>query len=107
VAQVRRQDEAFAAPLVAAAKSVAPATRVLGLTLRRRAGMGSEVVRVDRASAADRAGVAPGDLVTLAGGVHAPSPAQVARAFASAPDGQPVMIAITRGDAHFLTTLER
>jgi S1-C subfamily serine protease len=107
VAQVRRQDEAFAAPLVAAAETLAPASRVLGLTLRARAGSGSEVVRVDQASAADRAGVAPGDLITLAGGVHAPSPAQVARAFASAPDGHPVMIAITRGDAHFLTTLER
>lgn len=105
-AQVRRKDETFAAHLVSAAVAAAPAARPLGLTLRRRAGIGAEVVRVDRASAADRAGLSPGDLITLVGDVHAPSPAQVTRGFASSPDGQPVMIAVTRGDAHFLTALE-
>ena len=47
------------------------------------------------------------NLITLAGDVHAPSPAQVTRAFASTPDGQALLVAITRGDIHFLTTLER
>lgn len=107
VAQVRRRDETFAAHLVAAAVVTAPAARPLGLTLRSRAGLGSEVVRVDRASAADRAGLAPGDLITLVGEVHAPSSIQVTRAFASITAGQAVMIAVTRGDTHFLTTLER
>lgn len=105
-AQVRRRDDTFAAHLVAAAVA-APAARPLGLTLRRRAGLGAEVVGVDRASAAERAGLSSGDLITLVGDIHAPSPAQVTRAFASTPDGQPVMIAITRGETHFLTALER
>jgi S1-C subfamily serine protease len=106
-AQVRRRDDTFTAPLVAAAVPATPAALPLGLTLRGRPGIGAEVVRVNRASAAERAGLAAGDLITLAGDVHAPSPAQVTRAFASTPDGQALLVAITRGDIHFLTTLER
>lgn len=107
VAEVRRKDETFTAQLIATSAEAAPAAPPLGLTLRSRTGIGSEVIRVDRGSAADRAGMAAGDLITLIGEVHAPSPTQVTRAFAASADGPPVMVAITRGDTHFLTTLER
>ena len=63
--------------------------------------------RVERGSAADRAGLAVGDVITLVADVTAPTPAQVVRSFASVGEGQRVMVAVTRGDAHFVTTLER
>jgi hypothetical protein len=36
-----------------------------------------------------------------------PSPAQVQRSYTSLAQGARVMVAVTRGDAHFVTTLER
>jgi len=65
------------------------------------------VIRVERGSAADRAGLTVGDVITLVADVSAPTPAQVTRSFTSVPEGQRVMIAVTRGDAHHVTTLER
>lgn len=107
VARVRRRGEIVEVPLAAAAASDPADASALGLTLRARAGVGAEVSRVDRGSAADRAHLAVGDLITLIGDVHAPTPAQVSRAFTSAPEGRRVIVAITRGDGHFVTTLER
>jgi len=78
-----------------------------GLTLSGRARVGAEVVRVVRGSAAERAGLAAGDVITLVADIAAPTPAQVMRAFASASEGQPVMLAVTRGTTHFVTTLTR
>lgn len=105
--RVRRRGEVRELTLVATAAAVQPASRSLGLTLRRRTGIGAAVVRVERASAADRAGLAVGDVITLVADVPAPTPAQVTRSFASVGQGQRVMIAVTRGDAHHVTTLER
>lgn len=104
---VRRRGELREVALVASAPPVQPASRSLGLTLRRRTGIGAEVVRVEQGSAADRAGLAVGDVITLVAAVPAPTPAQVMRSFTSVPEGQRVMIAVTRGDAHHVTTLER
>jgi S1-C subfamily serine protease len=65
------------------------------------------VVRIDRRSAADRAGLAIGDVITLIAEVSAPTPAQVMRSFTSMGEGERVMLGVTRGDTHFVTTLER
>ena len=105
--RVRRRGEVFDVALVATAAAGQPASRSLGLTLRGRTGIGAEVLRVQRASAADRAGLAVGDVITLFADVPAPTPAQITRSFASVRQGQRVMIALTRGDAHHVTTLER
>jgi PDZ domain len=106
---VRRRGEARNVALVATASVSAgrPASGVLGLALRARPGLGVEVVRVDRASAADRAGLAVGDVITQFAEAPAPSPAQVARAFAAIPEGQRVMVSFSRRDAHLVTALER
>ena len=105
--RVRRRGEVFDVALVATATTVQPASRSLGLTLRGRTRIGAEVVRIERGSTADRAGLAVGDVITLFGDVQAPTPAQITRSFASALQGQRMMIALTRGDAHHVTTLER
>jgi S1-C subfamily serine protease len=104
---VRRQGELREVALVATAPPAPPASRSLGLTLRARPKIGAEVVQVEEASAADRAGLTAGDVITLVADVSAPSPAQVTRSFASISQGQRLMVAVTRGDAHFVTTLER
>jgi serine protease Do len=105
--RVRRRGELRYVPLAAAAPPAKPASRSLGLTLRGRTRIGAEVVRVERGSAADRAGLSVGDVITLVADVTAPAPAQVVRSFGSVGEGQRVMVAVTRGDAHFVTTLER
>ena len=105
--RVRRRGEIRDVALVANAPAAQPASRSLGLTLRARTKIGAEVVRIERGSAADRAGLALGDVITLVADVSAPTPAQVMRSFASIGQGQRVMVAVTRGDAHFVTTLER
>ena len=65
------------------------------------------MVRVERASAADLGGLAVGDVITLIANVQAPTPTEVVQSFGSVDQGQRVMVAVTRGDAHFVTTLER
>ena len=92
---------------LAAVPSAQPVSRSLGLTLRGRTRIGAEVVGVERGSAADRAGLTVGDVITLVADVTAPTPTQVVRTFGSVGEGQGVMVAVTRGDAHFVTTLER
>jgi S1-C subfamily serine protease len=105
--RVRRKRELSDVALVARAPAARPASRSLGLTLRERVKIGAEVVRVERASAADRAGLAVGDVITLIDNVQAPTPAQVVRSFGSIEQGQRLIVAVTRGDTHFVTTLER
>jgi hypothetical protein len=105
--RVRRRRELSDVALVARAPAEPPVSQSLGLTLRGRVKIGAEVVRVERASAADRAGLAVGDVITLIVNVQAPTPAQVAQSFGSIEQGQRVMVAVTRGDTHFVTTLER
>jgi S1-C subfamily serine protease len=105
--RVRRGGEVRDVTLVATAPAVAPVSTQLGLSLRVRTKVGAEITRVDRGSVADRAGLAEGDVITLIASIPAPSPAQVLRAFTATSEGQRVMIAITRGDSHFVTVLER
>ena len=104
---MRRRGEIRDLALVANAPAAQPASRSLGLTMRGRTKIGAEVVRVDRGSAADRAGLALGDVITLVADVSAPTPAQVTRSYSSMGQGDRVMVAVTRGETHFVTTLER
>jgi hypothetical protein len=105
--RVRRRGEIRDVALVANAPTARPPSRSLGLTLRTRPKIGAEVVRIDRGSAADRAGLAPGDVITLVADLSAPTPSQVTRSYTALGQGERVLVAVTRGDTHFVTTLER
>jgi hypothetical protein len=48
-----------------------------------------------------------GDVITLVAEVSAPTPAQVMRSYTSLGQGERVIVAVTRGDAHLVTTFER
>jgi S1-C subfamily serine protease len=105
--RVRRRGDVVDVALVAVSPPIPPMTRSLGLTLRSRTGIGAEIIRVEPASAGNRAGLAVGDVLTLIDDIEAPTPVQVTRSFAALREGQRVMVAVTRGTAHFVTTLER
>jgi S1-C subfamily serine protease len=105
--RVRRRGEAVDVALVAVSPPMPLVTRSLGLTLRSRTGIGAEIIRVEPASAGNRAGLVVGDVLTLIDDTEAPTPVQVTRSFAALREGQRVMVAVTRGTAHFVTTLER
>jgi hypothetical protein len=105
--RMRRRGEIREVALVAYAAAAPPASGSLGLTLRARTKVGAEVVRVEQGSAADRAGLAIGDVITLVAEVSAPTPAQVMRSYTSMGQGERVIVAVTRGDAHLVTTFER
>jgi hypothetical protein len=105
--RVRHRGETREVGLVANAPAAKPPSRSLGLTLRARPKIGAEVVSIEPGSAADRAGLLVGDVITLVVDVSAPTPAQVLRSFTATDPGEGVLVAATRGDAHFVTTLER
>jgi hypothetical protein len=106
---VRRRGEVLEV-LATAQHLAAPATDgSLGLTLRPARG-GAEVVRVAPGSAAAAAGVQAGDLITVFGEVVAPTPSQVRRTFDAGDEGaesRPIPVAVTRGTAHLVVSLER
>lgn len=86
----------------------APAGPVtLGLTMRTLTRIGAEVVRIADGSAGARAGIREGDVITAIGEIRTPTASQVARAYDTAPDDRPVLVAITRGDAHRVLALEK
>jgi S1-C subfamily serine protease len=91
---------------VASSPSPTPAASIpLGLTMRRLEGMGSAVTRVAPGSAAERAGLARGDVVTRVGDVAAPTPQQLTRAFSEAGAGERLLVAVTRDGRHLVTAL--
>jgi len=93
---------------VTAAPARAPEEkRPLGLTLRSIAGDGAAIVRVEADSAAARSGLRADDLLTAVGDVAAPSAAQASRAFAAAPAGRPILVAVAREGRHFVVAMER
>jgi len=105
--RLRRAGAVLDVTVVAAAPPApTPGSPLLGLTLRSLPRIGAQVTRIDRGSAAERAALAEGDVITLISDVQAPTPAQVLRAFNTAA-GQPIMIAVTRGATHFVSVLER
>jgi len=104
--RVRRGSGALEVEITASGRA-ASMPRALGLRLRTVPGIGSEVIRVASGSAAARAGLRQGDVITLAGAVSAPSARQLARAFAAAPADRPLLAAVTRGDSHFVVGIEK
>ncbi|MBI4263706.1 MAG: PDZ domain-containing protein [Acidobacteria bacterium] len=104
---VREGGELRQAALAAAAAPAAAPTGSPGFALRAAAGAGTEVVRVDPGSIAEKAGVAAGDIITRVGEVRSPTPAQVRRAFTTVADGRPVIVAFTRGETHHVTAVEK
>jgi hypothetical protein len=92
--RVRHRGENREVTLTAAPTTTPPQSRALGLTLRSRAGAGAEVLRIDPGSAAARAELRAGDLITLAGDIEAPSASQVARSFARMKTGERLLVAL-------------
>jgi len=112
--RVRRGDAVQTVGLIAAPMQTAPRSIALGLRLRNLSRTGSAVMDVEAGSAADRAGLRVGDVITLIGTTTAPSPAAVRRAFDRAPPGAAILVAYTRpspsaqgGDTPAVTALEK
>jgi S1-C subfamily serine protease len=89
------------------APSPTTAALSLGLSMRPVARVGAEVVYVSRDSAADIASIVAGDVITAIGSIDSPTPAEVQAAFASAPRGGMLIVAITRGAEHRIAALQR
>jgi len=79
----------------------------LGLVLRARTGSGAEIVSVEEGTAAARADLAAGDLITSIGDQARPTPAQVRRAYADASDGTWLLVGIRRDNRHLVVALEK
>jgi len=88
-----------------AAQRSAPPT--LGLTLRRLAGRGLEIVRVDDDSAADIANLQPGDVITHLGAVPATTTNNLQRMFAALEPGRWLAVAVTRGHEHIVVAIAK
>ncbi len=105
VLRVRARDGALREePVAAVPFADAPQQGVLGLSVRR-APEGLQVTAVAPDSSAARAGILPGDLITLAGSHDAPTPRQLAAAFAEAQADRPLLVAVTRGGDHLVAAL--
>jgi hypothetical protein len=106
--QVRRSGQLRDVQLRAAVATASQSDgRSLGLRMRRAPGAGTEILDVEANSAAARAGLAAGDVVTLVGDVASPTPAEVRETYGAAPEGRPVLVGVTRGGNRFVTTLTR
>jgi S1-C subfamily serine protease len=105
--RVRRGGSVHDVAVTSAPAAAPPSSTALGMTLRALPRRGAEVVAVERGASGDRAGLASADVITLVGGVATPTPRQVIRAFGSLRPGERMLIGVTRGDTHFVTTLER
>jgi hypothetical protein len=78
-----------------------PSGASLGLGMRHVPGIGTSVSEVAAGSRAALAGVHPGDLITRAGDIEAPSPVQLRQAHAKGP----VLLSVTRGPRHHVLAL--
>jgi S1-C subfamily serine protease len=105
--RVRRGSAVRTVQITAAGVQNPGGDRVLGLLLRTIPRVGVEVVGVVPSSAGSRAGIQPGDIVTVIGGIDAPSPEEVTGAFAAATPDRPVLAAITRGQTHHVLALNK
>jgi S1-C subfamily serine protease len=84
-----------------------PTVAGLGLTMRALAGIGSEVVYVVPFAAAQRSGLEPGDVITLAGETPAPTPDQIRAAYGAQRTGRGgVLVTLVRGNTHRVIVLE-
>ena len=84
-----------------------PGSNALGLELRVVKGAGSEAVRVAPRSAAARAGIRTGDLITGIGSADAPEPQTVTKAFDDAKAGEHLIVRLERGATHLVAALAK
>jgi S1-C subfamily serine protease len=105
--RVRRSGKVHDVRLVAAPAHGDRSRLSLGLELHSTPGVGSAIIRVEPGSIGDRAGLRPGDVITLAGNVKAPSPAAITGAVERASAGEAVLVAFVRGGTHTVTALEK
>lgn len=104
VLQVRRGSDVRDVPVVTAAPP--PFDTTLGLKMRTVRASGVEVLQVTYGSAAARAGIRTGDMITAVGDVQAPTVQQVERAFDAATGGH-LLVAIARGNRHQVIALKK
>jgi hypothetical protein len=79
----------------------------IGMSMRAVRAIGTAVVSVQPRSAAARATIRPGDIITVAGGQTAPTPLQVARAFNALGEGGALLLAISHDAEHRVVALEK
>jgi serine protease Do len=79
----------------------------LGLDLRMVKGAGSEAVRVAPRSAAARAGIQPGDLITGIERLDAPNPRSIVKTFDEAASGHSEIVRVERGSTHLVVALTK
>jgi S1-C subfamily serine protease len=104
--RLQRNGQAIEATLTARERTIEPAPPALGLRVRTRPHLGAEVIAVDEPSAAARAGLRPGDVITRFGEKTSPTAEDIRRAFA-AEGSAPVLAAVGRGEQHLLVAIER
>jgi len=104
--RVQRSGQAVEVMLTARERTAEPAAQALGLRVRTRPRVGAEVIAVEEPSAAARAGLRPGDVITRFGEKTSPTAEDIRRAFAAEGSG-PVLAAVGRGDQHLLVAIER
>jgi serine protease Do len=84
-----------------------PPIRVSALGLTFRPGPVAEVIRVATGSAAEHAGLQPGDVVTQVEDVSTPSPSQVTAAYDRLAAPGALLLGLTRRDAHLLLVVPK
>jgi PDZ domain len=102
--EIRDVSIAAVEPLKVPEESADPS---LGLRLRAIPDVGAEVLSVQPRSRAARAGIRPGDVITVAGGQRSPTPAQIVRADAALSDQGSMLLAIARGTERFVAVIEK
>jgi hypothetical protein len=105
--RVRRKAVLQDVELTAVARPAVEAGRGHGLTLRSRRGAGAEVLGVDEGSAAFRAGIKAGDVLTQIDSVEKPSAEAARRLLDTASRERPLVLAVDRAGSHRVLTLER
>jgi hypothetical protein len=79
-----------------------PSGAGLGLAMEFVPGLGTSISSVTAGSSGARAGLHPGDLITRADDIQAPTPAQLRRGYAAGP----MLISVTRGPRHHVLALK-